>query len=332
MSKIIQIKPKKNEPFVNESIFLNIDQFESKRNENVKNSLSVFMHIMQEIEIFKSCIDLPDPTKHEEIKINKETAELIKEMNMSDKLKDFLEEKIKSYITEREKLSNPEQIKYPKSYLFCKEHGSNLAVSEYFNSFNQKDIRNTNDERGYFFSKESEVDLFKEMVKNKLKSSLKTKLEIYFNEKLETELVDKFLYDEKDAQQFVSRNKLKEPQNSNSKIVPDSERKKIIKDSIMRLYPIKAPEEKLTDQYCIDKINEFNRNGEYLTKKVDINKLITDMKFPFSEDDQVNMESKIELTNDVISAYLKNKEDKKLDNDKNKDKNKFFILTFKLIG
>ena len=116
-------------------VFNSIEEYEKQLNDNIKDSLSVFMNSMKDFDIFRKMFS---------------ANEARKEVNISHNLEELLEELKESSIALTQVTKNVKQFSEEKTtqrpkrkrvhYYFCKENGTNLAVTEFLNPFEQKEI------------------------------------------------------------------------------------------------------------------------------------------------------------------------------------------------
>ena len=117
-------------------IFNSIDEYESHLNDNIKDSLSVFVNVINSGDIHKKISSLVDIKKELNISHNLET--LLYELGDSKSALDQIEDTIKKNLEEK---GQKKIIKKRVHYYFSKENGTNLAVTEYLNPFEQKEIK-----------------------------------------------------------------------------------------------------------------------------------------------------------------------------------------------
>ena len=91
-------------------------------------------------------------------------------------------------------------------------------------------------------------------------------------------------------------------------------KRKIVNNELKRLYPKLSVWEGINDQ---DKINEYNYNGHYLTKKVNFHNLYKELKIQPKRDYEGDPINDLKLLDDVIKEY----NDEKSNKDKNSSKN-----------
>ena len=105
-------------------------------------------------------------------------------------------------------------------------------------------------------------------------------------------------------------------QNLEEKLHEDMVKRKIVKNTIKRLYPKPEVREGINNQFYVDKINEYNYNGKYLTKKANYQTLIKDLKFQKKEDYKVDPINDLKLADNIISEYFDEKRHKEKNNSK----------------
>jgi hypothetical protein len=81
-------------------------------------------------------------------------------------------------------------------------------------------------------------------------------------------------------------------------------KKKIVENAVKRLYQKPNLREGITDQFYIDKINEYNYNGDYLVKKVNFNTIFKELKIQPKEDYKGDPKTDLKLADDVIKEYF----------------------------
>ena len=100
---------------------------------------------------------------------------------------------------------------------------------------------------------------------------------------------------------------VKKKKDLETKLYDDIQKRKIVKNSINRLYPKPEIRDGINNQFYIDKINEYNYNGKYLTKKANYQTLIKDMKFKKKEDNKIDPINDLKLTDDIVNEYFDEK-------------------------
>jgi hypothetical protein len=277
-------------------VFNSIDEYESYINDNIKDSLSVFMNSMKDFDIFRKMFS---------------ANEARKEVNISHNLEELLEELKESSIALTQVTKNVKQFSEEKTtqrpkrkrvhYYFCKENGTNLAVTEILNPFEQREIP---DElmQTRFFLKKTEVKCINELICLKIRNILQKKFRIAFEEGVENERWTK------DGIEIQNTEKDKLEQKLYNTIM----RRKIVNNAVKRLYPKPSVREGINDQFYVDKINEYNYNGKYLTKKVNFQTLFKEFKIQPKEDFKGDPLNDLKLADDIIKEY---------NNEKARDKN-----------
>ena len=274
-------------------VFNSIDEYESHINDNIKDSLSVFVNIISNADTFKKISSL------ENVK---------KELNISQNLELILYELHQSKLASKKNFEEKDQkkiIRHRVHYYFSKENGTNLAVTEYLNPFEQKELGNDFIEQR-FFSKSSEIDCIKGIICQKIKKILKKKFRLAYEEGVDNERWTK------DGLEIPNKKK----EDIEAKLHEDMIKRKIVKNTIKRLYPKPKVREGINNQFYVDKINEYNYNGKYLTKKANYETLIKDLKFQRKEDYKIDPINDLKLTDDIINEYFDEKKMKEKNNSK----------------
>ena len=295
------INSKENFQIKKEQIFNSIDEYESYLNDNIKDSLSVFLNFMKDYDVFR--------------KMNS-TNELRKEVNISKNLEQLLEELKESPIALNQVATIVRQYSEEKSterpprkrvhYYFCKENGTNFAVTEILNPFEQREIPNELMQTRYFLKK-TEIKCINELICLKIRNKLQEKFRIAFEEGVENERWTK------DGIEIQNQDK----DNVEKKLYDTSLRRKIVNNMVKRLYPKPSVREGINDQFYIDKINEYNYNGKFLTKKVNFQTLFKELKLQQKEDYKGDPLNDLKLAEDIVKEY----NDEKSNKDKNNSKN-----------
>ena len=275
-------------------VFNSIDEYESHLNDNIKDSLSVFINIINNTDTFNKISSLENVKK--ELNISPNLESLLLEINQSKLAINQIEETIRKNFEEKDQ---HKIIRKRVHYYFSKENGTNLAVTEYLNPFEQKELGN-DFIQPRFFSKSSEIDCLKGIICHKIRIILKKKFRIAYEEGVENERWTK--------EGFEIPNKKKE--NLEAKLHEDMLKRKIVKNAIKRLYPKPIIREGINNQFYVDKINEYNYNGNYLTKKANYDTLIKDLKFQRKEDYKIDPINDLKLADDIINEYFDEKKTK----------------------
>ena len=306
------INSKENFQIKKEQIFNSIDEYESYLNDNIKDSLSVFLNFMKDYDVFR--------------KMNS-TNELRKEVNISKNLEQLLEELKESPIALNQVATIVRQYSEEKSterpprkrvhYYFCKENGTNFAVTEILNPFEQREIPNELMQTRYFLKK-TEIKCINELICLKIRNKLQEKFRIAFEEGVENERWTK------DGIEIQNQDK----DNVEKKLYDTSLRRKIVNNMVKRLYPKPSVREGINDQFYIDKINEYNYNGKFLTKKVNFQTLFKELKLQQKEDYKGDPLNDLKLAEDIVKEYNDEKSNKDKNNSKNngskKEEDSFF--------
>jgi len=136
-------------------VFNSIDEYESHINDNIKDSLSVFINIISNADTFNKISSLEKVKK--ELNISQNIELVLYEILQSKLASNQIEETIRKNFEEKDQ---KKIIRQRVHYYFSKENGTNLAVTEYLNPFEQKELGNDFIEPR-FFSKSSEIDCIK---------------------------------------------------------------------------------------------------------------------------------------------------------------------------
>ena len=275
------------------SMFSSLEEYEAKVSEKIGDKVSLFEKIMIDNDINNKLLYANKKlTGEDEVIVDKNTEDMIKEMKKSDIILNLIKNNIKLH----NELKEERKIKRPKHYYYCKENGSNLAVSNFKNFFGQNYISLTAN-KNIFFGKIGEVSLVKDIFIKLLKGQIKKKFDIVSIE------------NENNKPSSLEINV--ETTNNiaiNKKLLNKEEVKEIISRSIERLYPKpKFRGDIFDDQFYVDKINEYNLNG-HLHKKLNIDDIIDDMKIERKKPYEDNLKLKIKLSENVFKNYLDKRE------------------------
>ena len=281
-------------------VFNSIDEYESHINDNIKDSLSVFVNIISNADTFKKISSLENVKK--ELNISQNLELILYELHQSKLASNQIEETIRKNFEEKD---HKKIIRHRVHYYFSKENGTNLAVTEYLNPFEQKELGNDFIEQR-FFSKSSEIDCIKGIICQKIKKILKKKFRLAYEEGVDNERWTK------DGLEIPNKKK----EDIEAKLHEDMIKRKIVKNTIKRLYPKPKVREGINNQFYVDKINEYNYNGKYLTKKANYETLIKDLKFQRKEDYKIDPINDLKLTDDIINEYFDEKKMKEKNNSK----------------
>ena len=281
-------------------VFNSIDEYESHINDNIKDSLSVFVNIISNADTFKKISSLENVKK--ELNISQNLELILYELHQSKLASNQIEETIRKNFEEKDQ---KKIIRHRVHYYFSKENGTNLAVTEYLNPFEQKELGNDFIEQR-FFSKSSEIDCIKGIICQKIKKILKKKFRLAYEEGVDNERWTK------DGLEIPNKKK----EDIEAKLHEDMIKRKIVKNTIKRLYPKPKVREGINNQFYVDKINEYNYNGKYLTKKANYETLIKDLKFQRKEDYKIDPINDLKLTDDIINEYFDEKKMKEKNNTK----------------
>ena len=276
------------------NMFSTLEEYEAKVSEKIADKVSLFSKIMIDNDINHKLLYVNEKlTGEDEVIVDKNTEDMIKEIKKSDIILNLIKNNIKLH----NELKDERKIKRPKHYYYCKENGSNLAVSNFKNFFNQNYISLTAN-KNIFFSKKGEVSLIKDIFIKTLKEQIKKKFNIVF---MDNE-------NNKPSSLEINVETTNNLQNGNKKYLNREEVKEIISKSIERLYPKpKFRGDIFDDQFYVDKINEYNLNG-HLQKKLNIDDIIDDMKIERKKPYDDNLKLKIKLSENVFKNYLNKKE------------------------
>lgn len=293
-------------------VFNSIEEYESHLNDNIKDSLSVFVNVTNNTDILNNISSLDKYKK--ELNISPNLELLLFELNQSElALNQILETIHKNF----EEKGQKKTIKKRVHYYFSKENGTNLAVTEYLNPFEQKELKD-DFVKPRFFSKNSEIEFIKEIICYKIKKILKKKFRLAYDEGVENERWTK------EGVEIPTKNKEK----LEAKLQENILKRKIVKNSIKRLYPKPEVKEGINDQFYVDKINEYNYNGKYLTKRANYQTLMKDIKFNKKEDYKIDPLNDLRLADNIINEYFDEKRNKEKNNSKistiKKEENDYF--------
>ena len=287
-------------------VFNSIDEYESYLNDNMKDSLSVFLNFFKDYDIFRKIFS-PEEAK-KEVNISHNLEELLEELKESPTALTQVAKNVKEYSEEKIGV-RPKRKRV--HYYFCKENGTNLAVTEILNPFDQREIPNELMQPRFYYKK-SELKLINELICLKIRNVLQKKFRIAFDEGVENERWTK--------EGIEIQNKEKE--NVEQKLYNTSMKKKIVNNAVKRLYPKPSVREGINDQFYIDKINEYNYNGHYLTKKVNFRNLYKELKIQPKKDYEGDPINDLKLLDDVIKEYNDEKSNKDKNNSKNTESKK----------
>ena len=281
-------------------VFNSIDEYENYLNDNIKDSLSVFLNCMKDFDMFRKMFS---------------TKEAKKEVNISHNLEELLEEIKQSQIALTKIGTNVRQYSEEKStirpqrkrvhYYFCKENGTNLAVTDILNPFDQKEIPNDLMKTRYYLKK-TEIRCINELICLKIRNILQEKFRLAFEEGVENERWTKEGIEIQNT----------EKDNLEQKVYSTVMRRKIVNNAVKRLYPKPYLWEGIDDQFYVDKINEYNYNGKYLTKKVNFPLLFKELKIQPKEDYKGDPLNDLKIADDIIKEYKNEKTNKDKNNSK----------------
>ena len=284
-----------------EPVFNSIEEYESYLNDNIKDSLSVFLNFMKDYDVFRKMFSTRDIRK--EVNISNNLEQLLEELKESPIALNRVAKNVKQYSEEKSTERPPRKRVH---YYFCKENGTNFAVTEILNPFDQREIPNELMQPRYFLKK-SELKCINELICLKIRNVLQEKFRIAFDEGVENERWTK------EGIEIKNQDKDKLEQ----KLYNTAMRRKIVSNMVKRLYPKPSVREGINDQFYIDKINEYNYNGHFLTKKVNFQTLFKELKLQPKEDYKGDPLNDLKLSEDIVKEY----NDEKSNKDKNNSKN-----------
>lgn len=286
--------PPKKEPTFN-----SIDEYESYLNDSIKDSLSVFLNFMKDYDIFRKMFS---KEAKKEVNINKNLEQLLEELKQSPKALTLVSKNVKQFSEEKTTTRPPRKRVH---YYFCKENGTNFAVSNILNPFEQREIPNDLMQPRYFLKK-TEIKCINEKICLKIRNIVQEKFRIAFEEGIENERWTK------DGIEIQNKDK----NEAEKKFYDTAMRRKIVNNAVKRLYPKPSIREGITDQFYVDKINEYNFNGKYLSKKINFQNLFKELKIQNKEDYKGDPINDLKLTDNIIKEY----NEEKLNKDKNNSK------------
>jgi len=251
-----------------------------------------------------------DEDEQSDIIVDGNVKTFIEELNQSVLITNLIQSNIKI----RNEIKDEKIIRRPKFYTYCRENGSNLAVSNFLDFFDQKSIRNKL-QPPKFYSKFSELELISNLFKNLFFKQIKRKFEFAFED---SENNDKTIF-------FNNNNNLTnkligtENEKNNSKIYSKSQIKNMINNSIERLFPKPKIKEKFDDNFFINIINEARTKGE-LNKKLNIQQQCESMKINKKKDLNVDLKFSCDVENEIVKNYYLQKSLIQKKNNFNKNK------------
>ena len=298
------------------NLFENIENFEKKFQEKIRDKTDLFYKIMTDNDIFNKLVTNKthqknnDEDEQSDIIVDGNVKTFIEELNQSVLITNLIQSNIKI----RNEIKDEKIIRRPKFYTYCRENGSNLAVSNFFDFFDQKSIRNKL-QPPKFYSKFSELELISNLFKNLFFKQIKRKFEFAFED---SENNDKTIF-------FNNNNNLTnkligtENEKNNSKIYSKSQIKNMINNSIERLFPKPKIKEKFDDNFFINIINEARTKGE-LNKKLNIQQQCESMKINKKKDLNVDLKFSCDVENEIVKNYYLQKSLIQKKNNFNKNK------------
>ena len=303
------------------NLFENIENFEKKFQEKIRDKTDLFYKIMTDNDIFNKLVTTnqnKSKQKEEEqsdIIVDGNIKLFIEELNQSVLITNLIQSNIKI----RNEIKEEKIIRRPKYYSYCRENGSNLAVSPFTSFFDQNTIRNKL-KPPQFYSKFSELELISSIFKTIFFNQIKRKFEFAFED---SENNDKTILNNNNN--LINKLIEKENEKNNSKIYSKSQIKNIINNSIERLFPKPKIKEKFDDNFFINIINEARTKGE-LIKKLNIEQQCEKMKINKKKDLNVDLKFSCDVENEIIKNYYLKKYlfQKKNNNNNNNKKEKIF--------
>ena len=298
------------------NLFENIENFEKKFQEKIRDKTDLFYKIMTDNDIFNKLVTNKthqknnDEDEQSDIIVDGNVKTFIEELNQSVLITNLIQSNIKI----RNEIKDEKIIRRPKFYTYCRENGSNLAVSNFIDFFDQKSIRNKL-QPPKFYSKFSELELISNLFKNLFFKQIKRKFEFAFED---SENNDKTIF-------FNNNNNLTnkligtENEKNNSKIYSKSQIKNMINNSIERLFPKPKIKEKFDDNFFINIINEARTKGE-LNKKLNIQQQCESMKINKKKDLNVDLKFSCDVENEIVKNYYLQKSLIQKKNNFNKNK------------
>ena len=298
------------------NLFENIENFEKKFQEKIRDKTDLFYKIMTDNDIFNKLVTNKthqknnDEDEQSDIIVDGNVKTFIEELNQSVLITNLIQSNIKI----RNEIKDEKIIRRPKFYTYCRENGSNLAVSNFLDFFDQKSIRNKL-QPPKFYSKFSELELISNLFKNLFFKQIKRKFEFAFED---SENNDKTIFFNKNNN---LTNKLigTENEKNNSKIYSKSQIKNMINNSIERLFPKPKIKEKFDDNFFINIINEARTKGE-LNKKLNIQQQCESMKINKKKDLNVDLKFSCDVENEIVKNYYLQKSLIQKKNNFNKNK------------
>ena len=298
------------------NLFENIENFEKKFQEKIRDKTDLFYKIMTDNDIFNKLVTNKthqknnDEDEQSDIIVDGNVKTFIEELNQSVLITNLIQSNIKI----RNEIKDEKIIRRPKFYTYCRENGSNLAVSNFLDFFDQKSIRNKL-QPPKFYSKFSELELISNLFKNLFFKQIKRKFEFAFED---SENNGKTIF-------FNNNNNLTnkligtENEKNNSKIYSKSQIKNMINNSIERLFPKPKIKEKFDDNFFINIINEARTKGE-LNKKLNIQQQCESMKINKKKDLNVDLKFSCDVENEIVKNYYLQKSLIQKKNNFNKNK------------
>jgi hypothetical protein len=268
---------------------------------------------MKDFDIFRKMFSTEEARK--EVNISHNLEQLLEEIKESPIALTQISYKIKNHLDEK---SYDRPQKRRVHYYFSKENGTNLGVTNFLNPFEQRELSN---DLIYprLYLKQSEVKSINEIIIKKIAKEVKQKFRIAFEEGVENERWTK------DGIELQKTDK----ENISQKVYNNMMKKKIVENAVKRLYQKPNLREGITDQFYIDKINEYNYNGDYLVKKVNFNTIFKELKIQPKEDYKGDPKTDLKLADDVIKEYFEEKSEKDKNSSKNSMSKKEDISFFK---
>ena len=303
------------------NLFDNIDDFEKKFQEKIRDKTDLYNKIMTDNDIFhKLVIKYKNDNDN-----NKENDDDDDDIIVDGNIKLFIEElkesmliinMIQSNIKKRNEIKEEKIIKRPKYYSYCRENGSNLATSNFTNFFDQNCIRNKL-KPPQFYYKFSELEIISNLFKNLFFKQIKTKFELAYEDAENNDNIILLNNNNNKNNKLVGTENEK---NNFSKFYSKSQIKNMINNSIERLFPKPQIKEKFDDNFFINIINEARAKGE-LIKKLNIDKQCELMKINQKKNNNVDLKYSCDVENEIIKNYYLKKSIIQKENKKNNTNN-----------
>lgn len=292
-------------------LFDKIDQFEKKVANNIQDKLTMFIKVIEDLEIFIKT----QKDKEKELNIDKNVIGIINEIKTSNKLTKTIIEHNKLIKTiQKEKVINSSPVSVYKN--FPNQETINIFNIDHINYFNQNFFKNCKK----YYHRTNETKLIKQEVIEFISKTIREKMYTKFLEnKNNKKKVDiKIKKENKDNIDDIDNKDNKDNKNSLSfnetfflKTTKDffkvNKYKRFISPET-RLYT-KPPKHKeiLTENFVIEKIFEYRFNGG-LQKKIDLKEVVKKFKIKEKKDlNDINLNHKMDLTSRVVNDYITNR-------------------------